>query len=70
MIASIPASAIARWTSPPAASKGKRAAKINGEIDESGPKTSILDGPKTAQPTWHPMDVYKPVTGGSPASSA
>ena len=48
MIASIPASAIARWASPPDASNGKRAAKIKGEIDESGPRTRILDGPKTA----------------------
>ena len=46
MMASIPARAIARWASPPAASNGKRAAKIRGEIDESGPRTRIFDGPE------------------------
>ena len=42
MIANIPARAIARWVPPPAASSGKRAAKIKGEIDESGPEDQDL----------------------------
>ena len=46
-IASIPASAIAVPTSPPASS-GTIAARINGETDESGPRTSTRDGPSNA----------------------
>ena len=43
----MPASAIAVPASPPASS-GTIAAKISGEIEESGPSTSTRDGPKTA----------------------
>ena len=46
--ASIPASAMASPTSSPATSSGVMAAKINGEIDESGPSTNTRDGPKIA----------------------
>ena len=46
--ASMPASAMARCTSPPDASSGMIAAKIMGETDESGPSTRMRDGPKSA----------------------
>ena len=46
--ASIPASAMALPGSSPATSSGVIAAKISGEIDESGPSTSTRDGPKIA----------------------
>ena len=45
--ASIPASAIAVPASPPASS-GVIAARISGEIEESGPSTSTREGPKAA----------------------
>ncbi len=45
--ASIPASAIAVFASPPASS-GVIAARISGEIDESGPSTSTREGPNSA----------------------
>ena len=54
--ASIPASAMAVAGSPPANS-GVMAARINGEIDESGPSTSTRDGPNSAYPTRHAMVV-------------
>ena len=44
----MPASAIAFAGSSPATSSGVIAAKISGEIDESGPSTSTRDGPKIA----------------------
>ncbi len=44
----IPASAMALVGSPPATSSGVMAAKIRGDTDESGPRTRIRDGPKTA----------------------
>ena len=46
--ASIPASAIACAGSWPATNSGVIAAKISGEIDESGPSTRTRDGPNTA----------------------
>ena len=46
--ASIEASATARAGSPPASSRGAIVAAIMGPSDESGPSTSIRDGPKTA----------------------
>ena len=48
MTANMPARAMARWGSPPATSNGTIAAKIIGEIEESGPSTRTLDGPNTA----------------------
>jgi hypothetical protein len=48
--ASIPANAIAVDTSPPASS-GVIAARISGEIEESGPRTSTREGPNAAYPT-------------------
>ncbi len=67
--ASIPAKTMAVAGSPPATS-GTMAARIRGEIDESGPSTSTRDGPNTAYPIRHAMVVYSPVTGGRPANSA
>ena len=49
---------------------GKIAAKISGEIDESGPSTSTRDGPNTAYPIRQAIVVYRPVTAGRPANSA
>ncbi len=46
------------------------AAKINGPSDESGPSTRIFDGPVSAYPTRQAIVVYRPLTGGRPASSA
>ena len=46
--ASIPASAIAFAGSSPATSSGAIAAKISGDTEESGPRTSTRDGPKIA----------------------
>ena len=46
------------------------AAKISGETAESGPSTSTRDGPARAYPTRQKIVVYRPVTGGRPASSA
>ena len=48
--ASIPASTTARPGSL-VTSSGTRAAKMSGEIDESGPSTRTRDGPKIAYPT-------------------
>ena len=47
MMASIPARVMALSGSP-TISSGVIAARISGETDESGPRTSTLDGPKTA----------------------
>jgi tetrahydromethanopterin S-methyltransferase subunit A len=38
--------------------------------EESGPSTGIRDGPNTAWPSRHMIEVYSPVIGGRPASSA
>ena len=43
----MPASAIALAGSP-VTSSGVMAARISGEIEESGPSTSTLEGPNTA----------------------
>ena len=40
---------------PPGTRRGSRAAKIIGEMDESGPSTRIREGPKTAYPTRQPI---------------
>ncbi len=47
-MASMPARTTARPGSPPATSSGVIAAKISGETDESGPRTSTGDGPNKA----------------------
>jgi hypothetical protein len=70
MIASIDASATARFSSPFAATSGRSVAAIIGPSEESGPSTRIRDGPNTAYPSRHRIEVYKPVIGGKPASSA
>ena len=57
MTASMPARAMARCGSPPATSKGTMAAKIIGDMDESGPSTRMREGPKTAYPSRQPMVV-------------
>ena len=44
----MPASSIALDELAPTMSSGANAAKIIGEIDESGPRTSTRDGPKIA----------------------
>src|ERR1041384_663247 len=69
-IASIDARATARPGSPSAATSGSTVAAIIGPSDESGPSTRIRDGPNTAYPSRHMIDVYRPVIGGRPASSA
>ena len=66
--ASIAASATARDGSLPPRS-GTSAAAINGPRAESGPSTSIRDGPNTAYANSAAIVVYRPVTGGSPANS-
>ena len=48
MIASIDASATARFSSPLAAISGRIVAAIIGPSEESGPSTRIRDGPNTA----------------------
>ena len=63
-------SATARAGSPSAATSGSTVAAIIGPSDESGPSTRIRDGPNIAYPNRHMIDVYRPVIGGSPASSA
>ena len=68
--ASIEASATARAGSPFAPTSGRIVAAIIGPSDESGPSTRMRDGPKTAYPIRHRIDVYRPVIGGRPASSA
>ena len=45
-------------------------AAIIGPSDESGPSTRTREGPNTAYPSRQRIEVYRPVTGGSPASSA
>src|SRR4051794_4299141 len=45
-------------------------AAIIGPSEESGPSTRTFNGPKNAYPTRHAIDVYRPVIGGKPASSA
>jgi hypothetical protein len=55
--ASAEASATARAGSPLAAISGRIAAAIIGPSDESGPSTSTLDGPKTAYPIRHRIEV-------------
>jgi hypothetical protein len=67
--ASIPASTTALPGSSTTAS-GVIVARIRGDTDESGPSTSTFDGPKTAYATRQAIVVYRPVTGGRPASSA
>src|SRR5262249_15646055 len=67
-IASREANAIARAGSPPATSSGVTVAAIIGPRAESGPSTSTRDGPNTAYPSKHKIDVYSPGTGGRPAS--
>ncbi len=67
---SIEASATARPLSPPEAISGTRLAAIIGPSEESGPRTRIRDGPKTAYASRQSTDVYRPVIAGSPASSA
>jgi hypothetical protein len=69
-IAIIPASAIAVDGSSPATTNGASAAKMRGETEESGPSTKTRDGPMSAYPVRHAIVVYRPVTGGRPASSA
>jgi hypothetical protein len=49
---------------------GKIVAAIIGPRDESGPSTRIRDGPKMAYASRHKIEVWSPVTGGSPASWA
>jgi hypothetical protein len=70
MIASADASSTARAGSPPAPASGRIVAAIMGPRDESGPRTRMRDGPTRAYPRRHRIDVYRPVTAGSPASSA
>ena len=48
MIASIDASAIARFGSPSAPASGRIVAAIIGPSEESGPRTRIRDGPNAA----------------------
>ena len=67
---SIEASATALAGSPSAMASGRTVAAITGPSEESGPRTRIRDGPKIAYPIRHSTDVYSPVTGGRPASSA
>ncbi len=55
--ASIDAYATALPGSPFAATRGSTHAAIIGPRDESGPSTSTLDGPNTAYPTRHRIDV-------------
>ena len=64
--ASIPASAIAVPGSPPATSSGVIAARISGEIDESGPSTNTREGPNSAYATRHAIVVYRPVDRRQP----
>ena len=70
MSARTDASATARAGSPLAPASGRIVAAIIGPSEESGPRTRIRDGPNTAYPSRHKTDVYRPVIGGRPASSA
>ena len=55
--ASIDARATARPGSPPEATSGSTTAAIIGPSEESGPRTRIRYGPKTAYPSRQKMDV-------------
>ena len=68
MIARSPASATARASSPRAS--GRIAAAMIGASAESGPSTRMRDGPKSAYARSGTMVAYRPVSGGSPATSA
>jgi hypothetical protein len=68
--ASIEARAMARLGSPPDPARGRITAAIIGPRDESGPSTRIFDGPRSAYPSRHMIEVYRPVIAGRPASSA
>ena len=46
-----------RAAASPPASSGVIAARISGEIEESGPSTSTREGPKSAYPTRHAIVV-------------
>jgi len=61
---------MARAGSPSAPASGRMVAAIIGPNAESGPRTRIRDGPNTAYPMRHRIEVYRPVTAGRPASSA
>src|SRR5215475_10114865 len=63
-IARSEANAIALAGSPPATISGITVAAIMGPNAESGPRTNTFDGPKTAYPRRHRIDVYSPVIGG------
>ncbi len=63
-----PARPIAVALSP--AASGTTAAAISGASDESGPRTRIRDGPKTAYARSGVIVAYRPVIAGSPAASA
>ena len=54
--ANMPARAISLCVSP-GTRRGSRAAKIIGEMEESGPSTRMREGPKTAYPTRQPIVV-------------
>ena len=55
--ARVEASAIARSGSWLASTNGMSVAAMIGPSDESGPRTRIFDGPKTAYATRHRIDV-------------
>lgn len=57
------------WAGSPPAS-GSTAAAISGASAESGPSTSLREGPNTAYAARARTVVYRPVTAGSPANSA
>ena len=69
MIASSPASAMRDDASPGSAS-GTIAAATSGETAESGPSTRIRDGPSRKYTPSGTIVAYRPVTAGTPASSA
>jgi|GEM_PF-3681200 len=62
--------AISRLPSPPSPISGRIVAAIIGPSEESGPSSKIRDRPSTAEPSRHMIEVYRPVIGGRPASSA
>ena len=68
--ASIEASATALAGSAWASTSGTSAAAISGPSAESGPNTRMREGPNSAYARSASTVVYRPVTGGSPASSA
>jgi hypothetical protein len=49
---------------------GRIVAAIIGPRDESGPSTRTREGPNTAYARRQRIEVYSPVTAGSPARSA